>query len=57
MLRVRVTPKYYSWLTLSLGLAAEMLDSDLLGRRLQLVWALQSPSHCSFISSTVPLSL
>lgn len=44
VLGVRATLKYYSWLMLSLGLAAEMLSSDLLGRRLELVWALQSPS-------------
>lgn len=51
MLGVRATLKYYSWLILSLGLAAEMLSSDLLGRRLELVWALQSPSCCRFVSS------
>lgn len=47
MLRVRATPKYYSRFTLSLGLAAEMLGSDLLGRRLELVWTLKSPRGCS----------
>lgn len=34
-----------------------MLGSDLLGRRLELVWTLQSPSCCSFVSSRLPPAL
>ena len=51
MLRARATLKYYSWLTLSLGLAAGMRGSGLLGRGQELVCALQSPGHSGFVSS------
>lgn len=57
MLRVRAVLSYYSWLVLSLGLAAETLGLELLGRRVELIWTLQSPSCCSFVFSRLPLAL
>lgn len=56
MLRVRAVLSYYSWLVLSLGLAAETLGLELLSR-VELIWTLQSPSCCSFVFSRLPLSL
>lgn len=43
MLRVRAVLSYYSWLVLSLGLAAEILGLEFLGGRVELIWTLQSP--------------
>lgn len=57
MLRVRAVLSYYSWLVLSLGLAAETLGLEFLGGRVELIWTLQSPSCCSFVFSRLPLAL